>query len=70
MTQASKLITCALILHNLAIQFGDSGEWIEDQANDSVGDVTVPEDPAGQIEQGRANRERRRNQFLQFFTRN
>ncbi len=70
MTQASKLITCAVILHNLAIQFGDSGEWIQDQANDSVDEVTIPDNPAGQIDPGRSNRERRRNQFLQFFARN
>jgi hypothetical protein len=69
MTQASKLITCAVILHNLAIQFGDSGDWIEAQSDESDEIVTVPDEPAVPTEPARAQQEHRRNQFLRFFTR-
>jgi len=70
MKQAAKLITCAVILHNLAIDFGDNADRFEDDPEpEEVSNI--PTDGENWDEQPtRLNRERRRNQFLQFFTRN
>ena len=64
MKLASTLITCAVILHNLAIQFGDSGEDFEPVAVlPGQPEIHVPD---GLIQAGPA-RERRRNEILNFF---
>ena len=69
MDEAAKIVVCAFILHNLAIQFGDNGD-------DFIEDDDQPESPADggdQLEEGdnaADTRERRRNQLLNFFQRN
>ena len=73
MTLASKLITCAVILHNLAIQFGDDCETFNDEPEIEEGldpESHLPVEDQGEGLPVRAQRERRRNQLLQFFTRN
>ena len=69
MKQASKLITCAVILHNLAIEFGDTCEGFEDSEPQDES-TTLLDDNSGEDQPARPHRERRRNQFLQFFSRN
>jgi len=72
MTLASKLITCGVILHNLAIEFGDDcnrfREDDEDEEDEAQSDLLI--DDQGEVPPDRAQREQRRNQFLRFFTRN
>ena len=68
MRQASKLITCAVILHNLAIEFGDNCEGFDDEEPEAEA-TTIADDHDGDDQPARPHRERRRNQFLQFFTR-
>jgi len=51
--EASKIIVSACILHNLAIRFG----------------ANLPMQPSGETGTAAENRERRRNQLLQFFQR-
>ena len=64
MKLASTLITCAVILHNLAIQFGDSMEDFDPvEVLPGQPEILVPED---QVQAGPA-REHRRNQILNFF---
>jgi hypothetical protein len=70
MKQASKLITCAVILHNLAIEFGDNCEGFDDVTEPDDESNISPEDDGTDEQPARPNRERRRNQFLQFFSRN
>jgi len=71
MTLASKLITCAVILHNLAIQFGDDCERFNDEPeSEPKSQLPNPMEDQGEDVPMRAHRERRRNQFLHFFTRN
>ena len=64
MNLASTLITCAVILHNLAVRYGDSGEDFE-PVNILPGqpEIRVAED----VDQAGPVRERRRNQILNFF---
>ena len=68
MKQASKLITCAVIFHNLAIKFGDNCEDFEDEEPQAE-PTTLADDHGGDDQPARPHRERRRNQFLQFFSR-
>ncbi len=68
MKQASKLITCAVILHNLAIEFGDNCEGFEDETQTEP--TTISDDDDGHNQPARPHREHRRNQFLRFFSRN
>jgi hypothetical protein len=69
MTLASKLITCGVILHNLAIEFGDDcNRFREDEEDEPQSDLLM--DDQGEVPPPRAQREQRRNQFLRFFTRN
>jgi hypothetical protein len=74
--EASKLILSACILHNLAIKFGDHGEeWSSDEDDDEDDNEDDEETNLAlpDVEEGGTaaeNRERRRNQLLQFFQRN
>jgi hypothetical protein len=64
MELASTLITCAIILHNMAVQFGDSGEDFEpEEVLPRQPEINVPD---GVIQVGPA-RERWRNEILNFF---
>ena len=64
MKLASNLITCAVILHNLAIKFGDSGEdFVPVKILPGQPDIHIPED----LNQVGPSREHRRNQILNFF---
>jgi hypothetical protein len=62
MEMASKLIICAMILHNLSIEFGDNGD--EPDQEDDDGDQQPQQAEAGP---GPA-RDKRRNQLLTFFS--
>ena len=64
MVFAGKLATCAVILHNLAIRHGDTGDAFENEASlPSRREPTVPEghNHVGQF------RERRRNEIVNYF---
>ena len=64
MKLASTLITCAVILHNLAIRYGDNGEDFEPvPVLPGQPEINVPENHA----QAGPVRERRRNEILNFF---
>ena len=63
MKLASTLITCGVILHNLAIQFGDVEEFEPVEVLPGQPEIQVPED----IVQAGPARERRRNEILNFF---
>ncbi len=70
--EASKIIVSVSILHNLAIRFGDHGEELtNDDDDDSDGgqddETNLPMQPSGETGTAAENRERRRNQLLQFF---
>ena len=65
MVFAGMLTTCAVILHNLAIRHGDSGEAFENEPR--LLPQREPTVPEGHIQVGPA-RERRRNEIVNYFT--
>ena len=65
MVLAGKLATCAVILHNLAIRHGDSGEAFENETQ--LPALRMPTVPIGPIQVGPA-REQRRNEIVNYFT--
>ena len=60
---AAKLITAAMVLHNLCVRFGDRGDEDEDEEVEPEAGQETEAEPAHQ-------QERRRNQLLVFFQRN
>jgi hypothetical protein len=65
--KCSNIIISAVILHNLCIKFGDNGEDLSESE-----DEDEPEDEGplpGEDEEVGPERERRRNQLLNFFQR-
>lgn len=66
-TESSKIITSAIIIHNLCIRFGDQGEDLsEDEEEDTPEDEDLLPDDNAEVG---PERERRRNQILNFFQR-
>ena len=65
--ECSNMITSAIILHNLCIRFGDLGDELsEEEDEDALGDEDPLPDEEDEVG---PERERRRNQILNFFQR-
>ena len=72
MALATKIITCCAILHNLAIQSGDSGEDLPDLPEDAYspanGNLPDEADPEADLRRNHAG-EKRRNEIVTHFRR-